>query len=990
MPKVLPFRALLAWCVTVAWGAEISLVRAEDATPVSQQYVLRVWDTEDGLPHSSVSGIAQTPDGYLWLATREGLARFDGTRFTTFHKGNVGLESVYVRTVATDRSGELWLGLQYGGVTRLHQGKFETIIPPASPMSATAWTSSFAQDAGGAMWIGQAPERIARRWSSGKVTVFTAEDGIGAGKDTFVHADTGGRIWYNTANACGIFDGARFREIAPEDGGTIHMSPARSGGMWAARDAGLIHYFADGKREKAADLAILGGPKEVTALLESRENDLWIGTRGAGLWRLHDGKFTRVPTSRPAVQAVMQDREGNLWVGLLTGGLNRLRPQRFVLHDTSHGLPKEGGLSLVKDTADRIWVAVRDTGPVRSLDGSNQSFAPITPWPGSLITTMYPDPAGGVWIGQYEGTLLRWKDGVFTETSFKGSIASLLRDREGNVWIATEREGVYRWHDESATQETTGEELRRPRALAQDSSGAIWAGTEDGLLFRRQEGRFAPVDLAGLTEGNSIRFIVADGPETVWIGSRYGRMWRWHSGRIDAVPPEAGLAGSDLRALLIDTKGNFWLARGRGLMRTTRESMEEVLSGKERTIRRVLYSRDEGLPSGGFTFGRRNATAETRDGHLWFATDRGCVEVNPENQTESVPLLPVLIEEMRVHGEVVAPRAALKLPPRPGPIEIRYTLPLLKAGDRLHFRYRLVGLDEGWVDAENQRVASFAHLPPGAYRFEVAARETDAPESSEVVARLPFTVRAAWWETAWFQGSMMALGALALAALVRMIVLRRVRARMRALEQQHALEKERARIARDMHDDLGASLTQITLASQLARLSPAAEVQGHIDDIADIARRTVTALDEIVWMVNPRNDTLNSAVEYLGQHAVDFLTAADIACELEIPYDLPASPLPTHARHHLFLVVKEALNNVVKHAGATTVQFKAEVNGSALRLVIADNGHGFAMGQERAGSDGLHNMGARMAELGGTCRIDSQPGAGTRVTFEMQLSPNGP
>jgi signal transduction histidine kinase len=257
-----------------------------------------------------------------------------------------------------------------------------------------------------------------------------------------------------------------------------------------------------------------------------------------------------------------------------------------------------------------------------------------------------------------------------------------------------------------------------------------------------------------------------------------------------------------------------------------------------------------------------------------------------------------------------------------------------------------------------------------------------------VVAGLPFTVRAAWWETAWFHGSMIALGALAMAALVRMIVLRRVRARLRALEQQHALEKERARIARDMHDDLGASLTQITLASQLARLSRPEEAMGHIDEISDIAKRTVTALDEIVWMVNPRNDTLNAAVEYLGQHAVDFLTAADIACELEIPYELPPSPLPTHARHHLFLVVKEPLNNVVKHAQASTVQFKAEVDDVALRIVIADNGRGFTMGQERAGSDGLHNMSARMGELGGTCRIESQPGSGTRVTFEMHLAQN--
>jgi len=205
------------------------------------------------------------------------------------------------------------------------------------------------------------------------------------------------------------------------------------------------------------------------------------------------------------------------------------------------------------------------------------------------------------------------------------------------------------------------------------------------------------------------------------------------------------------------------------------------------------------------------------------------------------------------------------------------------------------------------------------------------------------------------------------------------------LEQQHALERERARIARDMHDDLGASLTQITIASQLARLDPPEEASGHIDEIAAIAQRTVTALDEIVWAVNPRNDTLPALIGYLTQHAVDFLTAAEIACEVEIPESLPVCPLPAHSRHHLFLVVKETLNNVVKHAGASHVRFKVELPQGALRITIADNGCGFIAGSGRAGSDGLLNLRERMKELGGDCQIDSDPSRGTRIVFELPL-----
>lgn len=985
---------LVASVFLFGWAGSACLASAGEEEKAAQDYVLRTWDTEDGLAGNSVFGIAQTADGYLWLATSEGLGRFDGSRFTTFTNwASASASNLVVRSVSTDRSGALWVGLQYGGVARLRHGRFETIIPVGSPTGVTAWTSSVVEDSKGAIWIGRAPQDVATRWVAGKLTEFSVTEGVGPGRDTFVVADAAGQIWCNTVDSCAIFDGTRFQPIHVKkpnnpNGTDIRLAPARRGGMWAVCGERLLHCQSSDVVEDVADLEWMGGAQEVTALFESRIGDLWVGTRAMGLWRFRDGRFIQVPTSRQAIRALTEDREGNMWVGLLSGGLDRLQPQRFVLHDTRHGLQKEGVVSLVKDTEDRICIAVRDSGATRSTDAKNQTFALAESWPGSLATTLFADSKGGVWIGQSDNFMLYWKDREFTKTSFAGSVATLLCDRQGSVWIATERNGLYRWRDGSARSESDDIKLKRPRALAEDSTGAIWVGTEEGFVFRREGDRFVQQTVPGAKPDDPIRFVVPDGEATVWIGTRSAALLRWQAGRMDRLPADAGLGQSDFRALLIDSKGNFWLARGRGLLRTTRESLAAVLAGKQSSIRSVVYGRDDGLPTAGFIFGRRNATAETKNGHLWFGTDRGCLEINPEKQAESLPLLPLLVEEMRVRGQAVelSRTTPLRLPPRPGPIEIRYTLPLLKAPDRLRFRYRLVGSEEGWVDAQSQRYASFSNLPPGDYRFEVAARENDAPESAEMKAVLPFTIRAAWWETTWFHVAMMSLGALALAWLVRLIVLRRVRARMRMLEQQHAVERERARIARDMHDDLGASLTQIALASQLARLSPPSETTSHLDDISSIARRTVGALDEIVWMVNPRNDTLTAAVEYLGQYAVDFLSAADIACELDIPGELPCFPVPTQIRHHLFLVVKETLNNVVKHAAANTVQFKAEAEEKLLRLTIVDNGRGFAMGRERAGSDGLLNMQSRLKELGGKCSIESAPGEGTRVIFEVPLS----
>jgi ligand-binding sensor domain-containing protein len=455
---------------------------ASEVAPVSEDYVVRVWDTDDGLPQNTITGIAQTPDGYLWLATQGGLARFDGVRFTPFSKGTTpGLESSYARAVATDRSGALWIGQERGGVARLRGGHFETIAPVAPPTARTRWAGSFAEDAEGAVWIGLAPDQAVSRWRGGQMTKLTSDDGVGAGEDTFVHADSDGRIWFATKETCGVFDGARFQPIDPQGGDRVHLAAARKGGMWATRGNKLLRYTADGAREEMADIGWLGGgplggAAEVNVIYEDREGDLWLGTRGAGLLRFRAGNFVRVPTSHQAVQAIAEDREGNLWVGTL-GGLNRLRPQRFFLRNARHGLATEGVQSLCEDTDGRLWLAVRDSAPVRAVNATNQSFAAPAGWTGGAVTTLCADPSGGIWLGYDGPDLQRWREGTYNWVASSGRVAALLCDHAGNVWVAGMQEGLIRFRAGGGYPEPTAEGMILVRALAEDAAGRIWAGT---------------------------------------------------------------------------------------------------------------------------------------------------------------------------------------------------------------------------------------------------------------------------------------------------------------------------------------------------------------------------------------------------------------------------------------------------------------------------------------------------------------------------------
>ena len=271
-------------------------VLARQDVPVSDDYILRTWEIEDGLPSNRVLDITQTPEGYLWLATPDGLARFDGVRFTPILKGAAsGLESNRVHAVFTDREGALWAGLERGGVARKVGNRFQVVVPLAPETTPTEWTSSFAQDASGAVWFGYETPRKVVRWLDGRLTAFSSEDGLmdrkGGAHSNVVESTTKGTIWYSNSDGCGPFDGKRFQSIDPAGGGWPHLAPAKDGGMWANRGKQLVRYAPDGSAKTMADL----GTFSVQVMMEDSTGNLWVGTRNAGLLRFRDGNWENVP-----------------------------------------------------------------------------------------------------------------------------------------------------------------------------------------------------------------------------------------------------------------------------------------------------------------------------------------------------------------------------------------------------------------------------------------------------------------------------------------------------------------------------------------------------------------------------------------------------------------------------------------------------------------------------------------------------------------------
>jgi signal transduction histidine kinase len=326
-------------------------------------------------------------------------------------------------------------------------------------------------------------------------------------------------------------------------------------------------------------------------------------------------------------------------------------------------------------------------------------------------------------------------------------------------------------------------------------------------------------------------------------------------------------------------------------------------------------------------------------------------------------------------------------------LEFRFGGLSFVAPNKVLFKYRLEGIDDGWVDAGVKRTAFYSRLPAGDYRFRVIACNNDGVWNSEGAA-LAFTVAPFFWQTWWFVGSCALLALVGVAMLARYITRRRMLTKMEQLERQRALERERARIAQDIHDDIGTSLIRIAMFSQ-----PKANALDHPQQTATVlsriystAREMTGALDEIVWAIDPRHDTLESLIRYMGRFAQELLGAAEIRCRLDVPLETPAWPLTAEIRHNLFLAFKEALNNVVKHAGATEVRMSVEVRSHDFILILRDNGRGFDRDQPPSSEsnrispgNGLRNIEGRISRIGGRCEISSTSGKGTVVSFVIPV-----
>jgi len=1005
-------------------------------------YLVDGWDTENNLPSSTVTSIAQTPDGYLWVGTYNGLARFDGARFVVFDPANrPEITQPRIQGIFTDARGTLWINTFRGGLTSYRAGVFRNEWPDqpafdlhttlvASSSNSVTFVAQFGEvmqrdlthsdgdwkitvpppdsrpifqcvDAAGRLWFLTRENHILR-FAGSKFELLADDGGLAGSRIYTLVAGANGQVWAGAENEIARWTGKQFEAMTPTNGAADIqpqlLFPTKAGAMWVLDGDRLRMMEGRAWTAEAEPWRGLLGPASGRAMgaHEDRDGGLWFNHYGNGLFHITpDRKYQRLTSQEnlpgDRVGAWFQSSDGGIWAGVDHGGLARLRDRRFHVISAGDGLASRTALSICGTTNGVVWIGTAGAGLCRWEEGKITHFPVGASAAANIVFSIAPRPDGGVWLSAAAGEdLFQWSDGRIQRvaTDVHG-VKCILLDRRGRMWMGLKAgSGLACWSGTERKILTVSSNNIQPaiRALAEAPDGTVWAGADDGTIFRCTPDKLEAFHATDALADQPIYSLVAEADGTLWAGTFRGGLLRFKDGNFSRITAKQGLPVDVISQLLSDQRGRLWLGTHQGIYCVTKAALNACADGVAGSLDYVTYGRHDGMAAVECSDGYQPACWRGPDGRLWFTTVRGgVVWVNPQEATVKAPPPPVRIEELSVDGEPMPLHAGkIMVPPGRKQLDFRFTALSFEAGDKARFRYRLEGFDSRWVEADTLRSAHYPQLPPRTYRFRVTACNSEG-EWNDSGDAVEFAVQPFFYQSWWFKillgAGLMAGGSVA----VRRAATRKYRRKLALMEQQHAIERDRARIAKDIHDDIGAGLTQITLLTELARREPE-QTNANLERITHSARKLTKAMDEIVWAVDPQHDTLEGLMDYVSAYAEDFLRVAEIRCRMDLPVDLPPLPIDAELRYNLFLALKESLNNVVKHAQATEVWLRLRLEPKSFTLVIADNGRGLTARRgavdRLASGSGLANLQKRLAAVGGRCEIHSD-GGGTRVELTV-------
>jgi ligand-binding sensor domain-containing protein len=904
------------------------------------QYGLDLWQKRDGLPQRSVSAIARTRDGYLWLGTEEGLVRFDGAKFRVYDSSNTpqlerpnvarllasrkgglwvatlggglvwtdgetfrryttrdGLSEDTVSALLEDRDGSLWVGTFRGGLNHFVGGRFAT-VSTRDGLSNDEIRALY-QDEEGALWIGTRGGGV-NRWRDGRVVAWTTSNGLSNDQVTSLAGDGSGGVWIGTRKGLDRWSGGRIAVMTDRDG--------------LSND-------------------------EVISLERDRDGVLWIGTVTGGLNRLAGGHAASLTKQEglpdDTVLAILEDEEGNLWVGT-DGGLSRLRAGPFLPVGTLEGLPSDDVRPVLQTSNGELWVGTRGSGLSRRVGSSWRTYTQSDGLPSDRVWALHEDLAGDLWAGT-KGGLARFHAGRWTAfTAAQGLAADLVfaitSDAAGDLWIGTVG-GLSRFRDGKFTKFGTADGLTNERvyALLEGSDGSLWIGTAGGGLDRMKDGRIAPAIPA--SEAPFIFALAEEPGGAILAGTGNHGLARLSGGRLTRIGKAEGLFDDTVYTILDDGRGFLWMSSNRGVFRVSREEIARFAAGTSRHVHSDVFGTADGMRESECNGGFQPAGWRGRDGTLWFPTVAGLVSVDPGRVAGARREPTVRLEEVFAGAERLSPGKPSQLAPGRDRLEFRYTGIDFHSPGAVRFRYRLAGYDSDWIDAGDRRAAYYTNLPAGTYRFQIAA----SSGGGRWVETRPYeiTLQAHFYRTPWFAALVGISVLLGLAAVHR--------TRLRSARLASELATARLEVLESQLQPHFLFNT-LNLMLPLVQRDPDSAVS-TIVKLGDLLRASMRR--DAATLV-PLHRELDLLEAYLDIQKLRF--ADRLQTRIDVDPDLLDAGVPP-------FILQPFIENAIKHGVArrskpTLIELSVRREGDRLRLTVSNT-----LGDSGAAESGLSSLG---------------------------------
>ncbi len=940
-----------------------------------QQFRLDSWKVRDGLPSDVVRSILQTREGYLWIGTQEGLARFDGVRFEPFDGvRQPQMVDTQILGLLEDLDGALWVASDGGGLARLDHHGVQLYAGAEGP--GHLFVRAIAGAPNGDKWV--ASQEGVARLAGTKWTRFGKRDGLPNASVRALAIDGQGRAWAGTDHGVARWDGTRFSVVSGGPSDTIAVQVVAAtpdGDVYVGTSEGLWRWRANAWHLYDVAQGLAGG--SVTAVAQDRDGRIWVATAGGGLGRLQGERAVMLgaggPPCHDRIASLHGDREGGLWLGTKGCGLWRMAPRLFTSLGVADGLSGDTVSGVHGSDDGTVWIAVRHAGLNRWRDGRIEVIDGRRHLGCQDATGVFASRRGGVWVNcDIRG---RWHDDTFSPLALPGTNPGwILETRDGDVWLAN---SLARLRGNALTTHAGPAPPARPM-LYEAPSGRLWAA-EDGAVMRWDGERFVPTSLGPRDAGVQIVALHESDDGALWIGTQLRGVRRLKAGKVSVLGAAQGLPSDRVFAILEDDRARLWLSGSRGIYWIARSEADAVAEGRRSHLVPHLFSSSDGVTASAYG-GGHPAAWKAPDGRLWFATNAGVVVFDPTKIVAEVPPR-ALVEQVRLDGRTVAHTGGtIRLGPALGDLEVTYTAFLLAAPEKLRFRHRLEPFDAAWVDAGPLRSARYPKLLPGDYRFSVVA-SADGESWSDPSPAGMFAVdlAAPFYRTAVFYALVACVVGAALFGLHRR--------RLRQIDLRHGLVlAERSRLAREIHDTLAQSLAgavvQLDCVTQALASAPLRATE-HLSRARAVVQEGLEEARRSVWALRPRaldGTDLPTALRHLAGRIV-----VAGGPQIHVTASGSSRPLPARVEEGLWRIGGEALRNAVRHAGARNVWVALTYAPESVALSIRDDGSGLpapSVEATSAGGAGIIGMRERADTMGAGLTIDSGP-QGTDVRVKV-------